>query len=159
MPGLPRVCGCGCLVTVLVVAASSGGPFDLAQAAQGQESARHAPLPALKHSLEDRRFVGPLVVADDTQGNKDILTFKNGRFSSRICRQYGFSPAPYWVRRDSEGLHFRARMSSARSGTMRFEGVFDGKEMHATAHWIKERWYWTVEQTFRFTGHPVGRVN
>jgi hypothetical protein len=38
---------------------------------------------------------------------------------------------------------------------MRFEGLFDGKELLATAVWKKERWYWTIEQKFRFKGKPL----
>lgn len=125
----------------------------------GQEAApRPTPL-ELRHSLEGMRFVGPLAIEGETDPSEDLLTFEDGRFSSRTCLQYGFAPAPYWVRRDAEGLRFRADLESPEHGTIRFEGVFDGTAMVATARWTKKRWYWTVEQTFRFTGRPSGRAD
>jgi hypothetical protein len=104
------------------------------------------------------RFKGPLAVKGETDPPMDVLSFKDGRFSSKACHQYGFTSAPYWVRRDADGLHFLAELKSPENGTMRFEGTYDGGTLEATASWTKERWYWTIEQTFRFSGRPVPRA-
>lgn len=126
-------------------------------AAQG--ATPHAPAPTLSHDLQGMRFRGPLGTDDETEPPDDILTFSGGKLSSKICLRYGFAPAPYWVRRDTDGLHFRAELHSPTSGTIRFDGVFDGGQLHARALWTKKRWYWTVEQRLLFTGRPVGAVH
>jgi hypothetical protein len=135
-----------------------GCGLGLGSAAIGQEAMPASDLPELKHELEGMQFVGPLVVGDQTDPSEDVLTFEDGQFSSQTCLEYGFAPAPYWVRSDDDGLHFRAELQNPQHGTIRFEGVFDGEEMLATALWTKERWYWTVEQDFRFAGRPSGQA-
>lgn len=154
-PRRPRLRGR--IAAALLPLALCGGAPALAPAARAQQAApADAPRPALRDSLQGRRFRGALAVGDETLAQDEVLSFEDGEFSSRLCRRYGFGPAPYWVRRDAAGLHFRADLQSARSGTIRFEGVFDGERMRATARWTKERWYWTVEQTLRFTGRALG---
>ena len=109
----------------------------------------------MDHALQGMTFVGSLAIEGETVQAGDVLTFENGLFSSQTCAGYGFPAAPYWVRRDSDGLHFRATLQSPENGEISFEGVFDGEQMHATAHWTKERWYWTVEQKIEFAGRPM----
>lgn len=123
-----------------------------------QEAARHPALPELRQGLQGMRFAARLRLEDDPDPQKEILSFADGRFTSRLCRRYGFPPAPYWVRRDADGLHFLAELRNPENGTIRFEGVFDGEEMQATALWTKERWYWTLEQKLFFEGRPVGQA-
>ena len=109
----------------------------------------------LTDSMQGMQFAGPLAVKDETNPPNDVLSFKDGEFSSKACHRYGFTAAPYWVRRDDDGLHFRAELTSPENGTMRFEGIYDGETLQATALWTKERWYWTIEQKFQFTGRPI----
>lgn len=107
--------------------------------------------------LESRRFVGKMGVESETRPEDDVFTFKDGTFSAKSCAEWGFAPAPYWVRRDSDGrLHFLSTLKSPEHGVMHYEGVYDGKQMKATAKWTKERWYWTTERKYVFTGHPAG---
>jgi hypothetical protein len=111
--------------------------------------------PELIHALRNISFIGPLGVEKEQTPAEDVLSFKEETFASKTCAEWGFSPAPYWLRRDTDGLHFRAELHSPEHGVMRFEGVFDGNELVATAVWIKRRWYWTIEQKFRFKGRPL----
>jgi hypothetical protein len=147
----------GATAMALALAVGSGllGP---APVAIGQEAAHRPALPELRQGLQGMRFAGSLGVKDDADPQEEILSFADGRFTSRICREYGFPPAPYWVRRDADGLHFFAELHNPENGTIRFEGVFDGEEMQATALWTKERWYWTLEQKLFFEGRPVGQA-
>lgn len=66
------------------------------------------------------------------------MTFKNGKFSSKICLEYGFAPTPYWVRHDADGLHFLANLRSSENGTIRFEGGFRWQR-HAGDFAVDER--------------------
>lgn len=127
----------------------------ISRAIGAQPWADRAPPPGLTDGLHGMQFAGPLAVKDETNPPKDVLSFKNGRFSSKACHRYGFMAAPYWVRRDVDGLHFLVVLKSPENGSMRFEGAYDGKKLQATALWTKERWYWTIERKFEFTGYPV----
>lgn len=122
--------------------------------AAAQETKTNPQGDPMQRELESRRFVGFLQALGDADPEKDAYTFKDGEFVSEGCLKWGFSPAPYWVRRDKDGLHFLAELSSPEHGTMRYEGVFDGKEVKGSVKWKKERWYWTMERDYRFTGKP-----
>jgi hypothetical protein len=141
-------------ITLLCVAIYCGfaGPSPVAI---GQETSSKPALPELTHGLQGLRFIGPLAAGSNKKLGKEVLTFKDGKFSSQLCLKLGFAPAPYWVRRDAQGLHFEAELRSPERGTMKFVGVFDGEAMSATALWTKKRWYWTIEQTLHFTGRPL----
>jgi len=147
----------GMVAAVLAAAVVCWGPGRLAPSARAQESTTGPASLDLDHGLQGRRFTGAMTVGEQPEVIEETLVFSDGRFSSAVCRQYGFPPAPYWVRRDADGLHFFAELSNPDNGTIRFEGVFDGQRMRATAVWTKERWYWTLEQTFRFTSRDAGR--
>ncbi|MDX1483239.1 MAG: hypothetical protein R3229_02055 [Alphaproteobacteria bacterium] len=99
-------------------------------------------------------FHGVFGVEAERDPQKEVFSFKEGKFFSASCLKWGFTPAPYWTRRDDKGVHFLAELESAEHGTMRYEGTFDGKELTAVAYWKKERWYWTIERTYRFKGRP-----
>lgn len=142
----PAALFCATCLTLL----GSPGP-----AAIAEEATRAPRSLELAHGLEGMRFGGPFAVEGEASPSNDVLVFEDGLFWSRICLEYGFEPAHYWVRRDADGLRFRARAESPENGTIRFEGIFDGEELKATALWTKERWYWTIEQKFVFTGRPV----
>lgn len=124
-----------------------------AAATAGNVSASH-PLLQLTDGLQNRVFVGEIGVQGQAERNEEVLKFEHGRFTSNVCRKYGFPPAPYWIRRDDDGLHFLATLENPDNGIIRFEGTFDGTTMHATARWTKHRWYWTVDQTLVFKGRP-----
>ena len=143
------------LIITLFFVAICCGFAGLSLMAIGQETPSKPVLPELRHALQGLRFIGPLAVGGNMKLGKDVVTFKDGKFSSQLCLKYGFAPAPYWVRRDARGLHFEAELQSLEQGNMKFQGVFDGEAMSATALWTKERWYWTIEQKLRFTGRPL----
>lgn len=104
--------------------------------------------------LDNRRFVGPMSVSGESTPTQDIFLFKDGTFVSENCLRWGFSPTPYWLRRDADGLHFMAHLESPEHGSMHYEGTFDGRVIKGTAMWKKERWYWTIEREYQFMGRP-----
>jgi hypothetical protein len=106
--------------------------------------------------LEKQRFVGTMKAEGDDTPDKDVFIFSDGTFKSKGCLEWGFSPAPYWVRRDANGIHFLSELTSPEHGTIRYEGVFDGKKLRGIAAWKKERWYWTLERDYLFEGKPSG---
>ena len=107
---------------------------------------------AMQSELEGLRFVGPFDAEGEANPKQDTFTFKDGKFATASCLEWGFVPAPVWTRRDSKGVYFLAELESPEHGTMRYEGMYDGKELSVVGYWKKERWYWTVERTYRGNG-------
>ena len=95
--------------------------------------------------LDGLRFKAGIVKAEDGSGNalEDTLTFRNGEFSSAICKRYNFTASPYWVRTEGETVHFLAELDSPTDGKMVWKGTITGDTLKGTMHWTKERWYWT----------------
>lgn len=122
--------------------------------ANAQDKSTQPDASQLSAMLDSRRFVGTLKAIGDSTPEEDGFAFKDGKFVSEGCLKWGFSPAPYWVRPDKDGLHFLSELSSPEHGTMRYEGVFDGTQIKGTAYWKKQRWYWTLEREYSFQGKP-----
>jgi hypothetical protein len=116
------------------------------------QTASSKPSTAAFSSIENRRFVGPMGVIGEPNPSDDVFIFKDGKFVSQGCLNWGFSPAPYWLRQEADGLHFFAELTSPDHGQMRYQGVYDGQKIKGNVTWKKERWYWTTEREYRFTG-------
>lgn len=141
------VIGIGLLLLVL----------ELGSTAVADNTSPKLPAFAIENSVEGVRFVGRFGAEGEEDPKLDAFTFEDGMFSTASCLEWGFLPAPYWLRRDADGLHFLAELKSPEHGTMRYEGVFDGKELTVVGYWKKERWYWTIERTYRGQGRPETR--
>ena len=122
--------------------------------ADAQQARPNAQPQTIVNALEGVQFVGPFGAEDERNPEQDTFTFKDGKFATGSCLEWGFLPAPYWVRQGSKGLQFLAELKSPDHGTMRYEGVLDGKELMVIGYWKKERWYWTIERTYRGRGSP-----
>lgn len=120
-----------------------------------QDASSAAATTIIDNRLESIQFVGPFGAEGEREPKGDTFTFKDGKFATGSCLEWGFTPAPYWVRRDASGIHFLAELESPEHGTMRYEGIFDGEELTVVGYWRKERWYWTTERTYRGSGRPV----
>ncbi len=106
--------------------------------------------------VENKHFIGQMQVVGTTDASEDVFIFQDGKFVSQSCLDWGFTPAPYWVRPEADGLHFLAELTSPDHGKMRFQGVYKGETINGTVQWRKERWYWTAEQEYRFSGQLAG---
>ena len=104
--------------------------------------------------LDGLQFKAGIVKAEDGSGNalEDTLTFRNGEFSSAICKRYNFAASPYWVRTEGETVHFLAELNSPTDGKMVWKGTITGDKLIGTMHWTKKRWYWTVDVEHRIEG-------
>lgn len=124
-----------------------------------QTLSTHSPTTNNNKPFEDIQFIGPFGAEDEKKPKQDTFTFKDGKFSTGSCLEWGFKPAPYWVRRDDKGIHFLAELESREHGTMRYEGTYDGKKLTVVGFWKKERWYWTMKATYRGHGVAFGLAN
>lgn len=102
--------------------------------------------------LDGMMFVGTIGPADGPRDRADTLSFGTGHFWSAICVPCGFLPSAYWVRRVGDAIHFRGEMGSIDRGKFEYTGVVRGKQLSATIHWRKERWYWSIARDFHFEG-------
>lgn len=145
MAGLiPAVIGIGLFIQIIMLGPASGAADVLPE----------PQVAGIETELEGRQFAGPFGAEGEAKPQEDTFTFKDGKFATGSCLEWGFVPAPYWVRRDAKGTYFLAELESPEHGTMRYEGVFDGKELKVVGYWKKERWYWTTERTYRGKGRP-----
>jgi hypothetical protein len=132
--------------------------FTLSSDVSAQNTGARQQVPAIENNLEGIRFVGPFGAEAEANPKQDGFTFKDGKFATDSCLEWGFTPAPYWVRQAADGLHFLAELKSPDHGTMRYEGVYNGRKLTVVGYWKKERWYWTIERTYRGMGRPEESV-
>lgn len=109
-------------------------------------------LDKLVSSLEEEQFRIRLYNDDGTPWNWDELSFADGKFISEICKPFGFTKSPYWIRFEEDTVHFRAEIVSPTHGTMRWKGVIQGDKIKGSVVWIRERWYWTSRRRWDFSG-------
>ena len=89
------------------------------------------PTLAMAESLDGRSFQGVFLERGKTSGDADTLTFKNGRFHSSACDQYGYSDAPYKAAAAGDTLRFEAETQSAKYGKLQWNGVIRGNKLDA----------------------------
>lgn len=140
-----RIVGFRRILPALAFAATS---FSADAPAQRPEAGPATPIGA----LDGRSFSGQFVPSGKTSGRPDAFIFSDGKFHSRECLRFGFTPGPYWVRVQNGRLRFLARLTSEENGVMTYEGSIDGARIDARIEWIKPRWYWNMKRDFRFTG-------
>jgi hypothetical protein len=105
-------------------------------------------------ALEGKVFVGHTGPLSSTAiDGEDEIVFKNGRFLSTACINWGFDSPPYRATVKPDGIHFEALTRSPRHGQILWRGVVSGNILEATYLWTKERWYWfDVREERRFEG-------
>jgi hypothetical protein len=110
--------------------------------------------PAINGTLEGKVFVGHTGPLGSTAiDGEDEIIFKNGRFLSTACNNWGFGSAPYQAAVKPDGIHFEALTRSPRHGQIQWRGVMAGNTLEATYLWTKHRWYWfDAREERRFEG-------
>src|SRR2546430_15705894 len=82
-------------------------------------------------SLDGRRFEGVFIERGKTSGDADTLVFKDGRFRSSACDQYGYSDAPYKVTTAGDTVRFEAETASPKYGKLFWNGSVRGGKLDA----------------------------
>src|SRR2546430_4603746 len=83
-------------------------------------------------SVDGRRFEGVFIERGKTSGDADTLIFKDGRFHSTACDQYGYSDAPYKTVTAGDTVRFEAETVSAKYGKLLWAGAIRGGKLDAT---------------------------
>jgi hypothetical protein len=93
---------------------------------------------AYSNDLDGRTFQGVFLERGKTSGDADTLTFKNGRFRSSACDQYGYSDAPYKTACVAGNMSFEAETQSAKYGKLQWNGVIRGGKLDATVMMVRD---------------------
>jgi len=97
---------------------------------------------AAKGILDGKTFVGPKGHKGEKATGVEELTFRDGKFYSIPCAQWGFGGGDYSVKVEGEIIYFEATTLSAKHGKMVWKGTVRGDEVEGTYIWTKKRWYW-----------------
>ena len=87
---------------------------------------------AQAQSLDGRTFTGVFHERGKTSGDADTITFKDGRFRSSACDQYGYSDAAYKAVAMDDGTRFEAETRSPKYGKLLWSGQVRGGKLDAT---------------------------
>ena len=106
------------------------------------------------NALEGKVFVGHTGPLGSTAiDGEDEIVFKNGRFLSTACTNWGFDAPPYRATVRPDGIYFEALTRSPQHGQIQWRGVVTGNTLNATYLWTKHRWYWfDAREERRFQG-------
>ena len=90
------------------------------------------PALAAAESLDGRSFQGVFLERGKTSGDADTLVFKDGRFRSSACDQYGYGDAPYKTTAAGDAVRFEAETASPKYGKLLWSGTVRGGKLDAT---------------------------
>jgi hypothetical protein len=90
------------------------------------------PTLAAAETLDGRRFEGVFLERGKTSGDADTLIFKDGRFHSIACDQYGYGDAPYKTVAAGDTVRFEAETVSPKYGKLFWNGSIRGNKLDAT---------------------------
>src|SRR4030066_1725536 len=108
-------------VAALVLFSMASIPAGTARAAEGApESQGNARSPNL---LDGKTFLAQSGEKGKKASNKDTIVFRDGRFLSEGCIQWGFGDAAYAAGVEGDGIRFQARTVSPTHGAMAWNGL------------------------------------
>ena len=134
------------LIVSAIAVALSGAPL-ATLAGQSAEAVTKAPLDGMSF----KGGVGPYGQPHDVE---DRFVFANGEFVSKECEQRCEYPArPYFVRKAGDQIEFISETKCPyKDATIVWRGTVQGDKIEGVATWTINRWYWTVEKKYEFSG-------
>jgi hypothetical protein len=96
------------------------------------------PARASRGALDGRNFDGIVLECGKTSGDADTLTFKDGRFRSSACDQYGYGDGAYTATRSGETVVFEAETESPKYGKLLWKGVVRGPRLDGTMTMVRD---------------------
>ena len=101
-------------------------------------AAATAPARAQAMVLDGRNFEGVVLKRGETSGDADTLIFRDGRFRSTACDQYGYGDGPYTTSISGDAVLFEAQTESPNSGTLLWKGVVQSEKLDGTLTMIRD---------------------
>ena len=105
----------------------------LAGAVFAQEHPKADPAAAGAGVLDGKVFSGELGKSGEKTGDKDELTFKDGKFVSSACVAYGFRETAYTATEKDGVVTFASTPTNAKGETMSWTGTIKQDVLEATA--------------------------
>ena len=96
------------------------------------------PASASRAALDGRSFDGIVLECGKTSGDADTLIFKDGRFRSTACDQYGYGDGPYSATPSGEAVVFEAETESPKYGKLLWKGVVRGPRLDGTMTMVRD---------------------
>jgi hypothetical protein len=93
---------------------------------------------ASRSELDGRNFDGIVIECGKTSGDADTLIFKDGRFRSTACDQYGYGDGAYTATRSGGDVVFEAETESPKYGKLLWKGVVRGRRLDGTMTMIRD---------------------
>ena len=109
-----------------------------AAAAMALAAASVFPAFAESTALDGRKFEGVFIQRGKTSGDADTIVFKDGRFRSLACDQYGYSDAVYRTAAVGDTTRFEAETQSPKYGKLVWSGVVRDGKLDATAMMVRD---------------------
>ncbi len=97
-----------------------------------------APLVITPAVAQTATLDGKVFVADAGEKGKaadekgDVITFKDGKFHSSACDQYGYGKGNYKSTAQADGISFEAETTSEKDGKLVWKGVVRGDTIDGT---------------------------
>ena len=93
---------------------------------------------ATRATLDGKNFDGIVLERGKTSGDADTLIFKDGRFRSTACDQYGYGDGPYTATTSGETVTFEAETESPKYGKLLWKGVVRGPRLDGTMTMVRD---------------------
>jgi len=93
---------------------------------------------ASRGALDGRNFDGIVLECGKTSGDADTLTFKDGRFRSSACDQYGYGDGVYRAKQAGDAVVFEAETESPKYGKLLWNGVVRGARLDGTMTMVRD---------------------
>ena len=106
-------------------------------------------------SLDNRSFEGETGIKDSKSDHIDILRFKNGKFKSKRCKEWGFTAGKYKTTIKDNKVYFEVHTQSEENGTLYWSGVLEGEKLKAKYIWTKKILFWEIKKEYWFNGIEV----
>ncbi len=97
-----------------------------------------AAMPGQTAVLDGRTFEGVVLERGKTSGDADTIIFKDGRFRSTACDQYGYGDGAYTVSVTGENIAFQAETESPQYGKLLWKGVVNGKKLDGSMTMVRD---------------------
>ena len=92
-------------------------------------------LPVTQIGAQASSLDGKVFVADAGEKGKaadekaDVITFKDGKFHSSSCDQYGYSKGIYKTSAEGDAIHFEVETQSDKDGRLVWKGIVRGDQI------------------------------
>ena len=109
-------------------------------------------LSAIAGVLDGKIFTGQEGLMREKSSGVDEVAFKDGKFISNGCLEWGFPGGEYTTIADGENVHFVADTYSDKYGRIIWTGTVKGNHLDATFIWFDKEKYSKPEQIKWFSG-------